>query len=197
MAPGGETIVLQSQPRQPYEVSRVKDGSLERISRVNDQFLEGIQLGRVERIRARSADGTMIDAFLTRPPRCARGRAASAAAAHPRRSGFAVHHGVQHGMADPRRAGVRRGGRQPAWLVRLRPGLQLRHLGRLGQQGLPGCDGGPRQNYRHGCCRSGSAGCRRLELRGHPHKLCHHADRPLQSRDLGRERGELPVELRD
>ncbi len=68
IAPGGETIVLQSQPHQPYEVSRVGDGSLERISRENDPFLESIQLGNVERIRARSADGTMIDAFLTRPP---------------------------------------------------------------------------------------------------------------------------------
>jgi dipeptidyl aminopeptidase/acylaminoacyl peptidase len=35
---------------------------------VNDAFLAKIALGSVERYKAKSADGTMIDAYLTRPP---------------------------------------------------------------------------------------------------------------------------------
>ena len=43
-------------------------GALRRVSTVNDAFLKGIRLAGVERFKARSADGTMIDGFLTRPP---------------------------------------------------------------------------------------------------------------------------------
>jgi acetyl esterase/lipase len=35
---------------------------------VNDDFLKGIRLATVERFKAKSPDGTMIDGFLTRPP---------------------------------------------------------------------------------------------------------------------------------
>src|SRR5262249_46281767 len=38
------------------------------LSHVNDEFLSTIALGSVERFKAKSADGTMIDAYLTRPP---------------------------------------------------------------------------------------------------------------------------------
>jgi dipeptidyl aminopeptidase/acylaminoacyl peptidase len=38
------------------------------LTHVNDAFLAKIALGTVERYKAKSADGTMIDAYLTRPP---------------------------------------------------------------------------------------------------------------------------------
>jgi dipeptidyl aminopeptidase/acylaminoacyl peptidase len=64
-----EIVVLESSVHQPSEISRVGSaGTLSRLTRVNDEFLAGITLGKVERFKARSMDGTSIDAFLTRPP---------------------------------------------------------------------------------------------------------------------------------
>ncbi len=67
-APGGALVVLESTPQQPAEVSAVVSGGLARVSHVNDELLKGLVLGRVERFRATSKDGTPIDAFLTLPP---------------------------------------------------------------------------------------------------------------------------------
>ncbi len=69
IGPNGEIAVLESTTERPGEVSLVgKDRSLTRLTKINDAFLAGITLGRVERFKARSADGTMIDGFLTHPP---------------------------------------------------------------------------------------------------------------------------------
>jgi dipeptidyl aminopeptidase/acylaminoacyl peptidase len=71
VAKTGDTAILQSQSQQPSEVYVVKAaeaGEPVRVTHVNDEFLAGIQLGAVERFKAKSADGTMIDAYLTRPP---------------------------------------------------------------------------------------------------------------------------------
>jgi dipeptidyl aminopeptidase/acylaminoacyl peptidase len=73
----GELAVLESSPQQPPEVSAVAaGGALRRLTRANDAFLAGIRLGKVERFRATSADGTPIDAFLTLPPDAPAGGAA-------------------------------------------------------------------------------------------------------------------------
>lgn len=64
----GEIAVLETQPTVPGEVSRVApDGTLVRVSRVNDAFLQGIRLLPVERFKAASKDGTPIDTFLVKP----------------------------------------------------------------------------------------------------------------------------------
>ncbi|HVT58105.1 MAG TPA: S9 family peptidase [Thermoanaerobaculia bacterium] len=78
-AAGGEAVVLESDPGRPFEVSAVLPrgaqgpGGLRRLTAVNDELLRRIKLAPVERYRARSADGAMIDAFLTRPPGAAPG----------------------------------------------------------------------------------------------------------------------------
>ncbi len=65
----GDVALLVSEPQVPSEVFSLGPGNaLRRVSTVNDEFLKGIRLGTVERFKARSADGTTIDAFLTRPP---------------------------------------------------------------------------------------------------------------------------------
>ncbi|HEY3120391.1 MAG TPA: S9 family peptidase, partial [Vicinamibacteria bacterium] len=74
VAPTGAIAVLESEAQQPPEVSAVAGGGLRRITSVNDELLKGIKLGRVERFKARSADGTMIDGFLTYPPDAPQGR---------------------------------------------------------------------------------------------------------------------------
>ena len=68
LGPHGETVVLESTPQRPYEVSAVDGGSLRRLSTVNDELLAGIRLGEVRRFQATSADGTRVDTFLTLPP---------------------------------------------------------------------------------------------------------------------------------
>jgi dipeptidyl aminopeptidase/acylaminoacyl peptidase len=74
ISPSGAVAVLASDPQQPPEVSAVAGAGLRRITTVNDELLKGIRLGRVERFRAKSADGTPIDGFLTHPPDAPQGR---------------------------------------------------------------------------------------------------------------------------
>ena len=68
VAKGGAIVVLESSVHQPPEISAVASGGLQRITRVNDEFLKGIRLGAVERFQAKSKDGTPVDGFLTLPP---------------------------------------------------------------------------------------------------------------------------------
>jgi dipeptidyl aminopeptidase/acylaminoacyl peptidase len=70
----GDIAFLDSQPQQPTEVFFLpaKPGPASavppQLTHVNDAFLARVALSPVERFKARSADGTSIDAFLTRPP---------------------------------------------------------------------------------------------------------------------------------
>lgn len=68
VAPGGAVVVLESSVQQPPEISAVVGEGLKRLTRTNDDFLKKIVLGRVERFQATSADGTIVDGFLTLPP---------------------------------------------------------------------------------------------------------------------------------
>jgi tetratricopeptide (TPR) repeat protein/pimeloyl-ACP methyl ester carboxylesterase len=61
-------VVLENTTRYPPEVSLASDGQLTRVTTVNDEFLKGIALGKVERFKAKSADGTIVDGFVTLPP---------------------------------------------------------------------------------------------------------------------------------
>src|SRR5262249_51345873 len=90
VAKSGAVAVLQSQPQQPAEVFWVRPGpekaSLQpvpdrgpertalQLTHANDEFLSKIALSPVERFKARSADGTMVDAFLTHPPNAQSGQ---------------------------------------------------------------------------------------------------------------------------
>jgi len=68
VGPRGELVVLESPLERPQEVSALVDGTLTPLTRVNEVFLKGIRLGTVQRFKARSADGTAVDGFLTLPP---------------------------------------------------------------------------------------------------------------------------------
>jgi tetratricopeptide (TPR) repeat protein len=67
-APGGAVVVLESSVQQPPEISAVTGEGLKRLTHANDAFLKTVALGRVERFQATSADGTVVDGFLTLPP---------------------------------------------------------------------------------------------------------------------------------
>jgi len=65
----GKVAVLEATSGRPAEISAVgADGSLIRLTHVNDEVLKGIKLGEVRRYKATSKDGTPLDAFLTLPP---------------------------------------------------------------------------------------------------------------------------------
>lgn len=64
----GQLVVLESEPDRPFEVSAVDRQGLRRLTTTNDALLHGLRLAKVERMQARSADGTPIDMFLTLPP---------------------------------------------------------------------------------------------------------------------------------
>jgi len=68
LGPAGELAVLETVPSRPGEISMARDGQLTRLTTANDEFLKGISLGDVQRIKAKSADGTVVDGFLTLPP---------------------------------------------------------------------------------------------------------------------------------
>jgi dipeptidyl aminopeptidase/acylaminoacyl peptidase len=75
VARSGDIAVLESQPQQPAEIyllPAAPKGPVSavppQLTHVNDEFLAKVVLGPVERFKAKSADGTMIDAYLTRPP---------------------------------------------------------------------------------------------------------------------------------
>lgn len=65
---GGAVVVRESEPRQPAELSLVTPQGPRRLTRENEAWLAGLRLGRVERARATSRDGTPIDVWVTFPP---------------------------------------------------------------------------------------------------------------------------------
>jgi dipeptidyl aminopeptidase/acylaminoacyl peptidase len=68
VGPKGEIAVLETDPTRPSEISAVDGKGLRRLTRINDDFLRGIKLASVQRLKVKSADGQAIDAFLTLPP---------------------------------------------------------------------------------------------------------------------------------
>src|SRR5262249_53463706 len=69
IGPTGAIAVLESQTTRPPEISAVVgsgvNSELRRLTAVNDDFLRGIRLAKVQRMQVKDADGQAIDAFLT------------------------------------------------------------------------------------------------------------------------------------
>ena len=66
-ARNGHVVFLESQPTMPSEISALDGAAVRRLTRTNDAVLKDIKLAAVERFKARSKDGTMVDGFLHRP----------------------------------------------------------------------------------------------------------------------------------
>ena len=74
MGSQGEVVVLESGLEYPAEISRLVDGEgLQRVTRVNDEFLAGIELASVQTFEAVNDEGLTIQGFLTMPPGAATG----------------------------------------------------------------------------------------------------------------------------
>jgi len=66
-ARGGRIAILESQPTLPSEISVLDGAAVRRLTKTNDAVLKHIKLAPVERFKAKSKDGTMVDGFLLRP----------------------------------------------------------------------------------------------------------------------------------
>ena len=66
-ARGGRIAFLESQPTLPGEISTLDGSTVRQLTRTNDALLKDIKLVNVERFKAKSKDGTMVDGFLLRP----------------------------------------------------------------------------------------------------------------------------------
>lgn len=70
----GSLVFVESSPHLPGEISMLAASSItpgatpRRLTKTNDALLSGIQLGKVERFKSKSKDGTMVDGFLVHPP---------------------------------------------------------------------------------------------------------------------------------
>ncbi len=64
---------IESGNRGP-EIYSVAGGRLDRLTRINDEFLGSIALGAKETVSFKSADGTVVQAFVTKPPGFVAGR---------------------------------------------------------------------------------------------------------------------------
>jgi dipeptidyl aminopeptidase/acylaminoacyl peptidase len=64
----GHTALLSASDASPAEIYALEGGHLRRLTKHNDAFVAGLQLGAVEDLRFTSADGTPIHGLLVKPP---------------------------------------------------------------------------------------------------------------------------------
>ncbi len=74
VAKGGAIVVRAEEANGAPELYMVARGGLRRLTRTNDEFLASVAIGRKEKARFKSADGTEVEAFVTKPPSFVAGR---------------------------------------------------------------------------------------------------------------------------
>jgi dipeptidyl aminopeptidase/acylaminoacyl peptidase len=74
VGPDGRIAVLDSTPEAPPEIYTLQRGRLRALSRQNDAWLAGRQLGAVEETSFRSPDGTEVRGLIVKPPGFVPGR---------------------------------------------------------------------------------------------------------------------------
>jgi len=70
----GQIVVVYGSADQPYEIGKVDNGSVRRLSEQNDGWLENIRLGNTETFEVSSPDGTQIRGLMVKPPGFEQGR---------------------------------------------------------------------------------------------------------------------------
>ncbi|HEX7720002.1 MAG TPA: S9 family peptidase [Woeseiaceae bacterium] len=64
----GGVVVRLSRKNEAPELYRLQNDKLARLTHVNDDFFASVDLGAKEKITYESDDGTLIEAFVTKPP---------------------------------------------------------------------------------------------------------------------------------
>jgi dipeptidyl aminopeptidase/acylaminoacyl peptidase len=70
----GTIAALIENTNEPVEVYSLIRGQLRKLSDINGAFVRGLQVGSKEKIEFASADGTKVEAFVTKPPGFVAGR---------------------------------------------------------------------------------------------------------------------------
>jgi dipeptidyl aminopeptidase/acylaminoacyl peptidase len=70
----GTIAALVENTNEPVEVYSLMRGQLRKLSDINGAFVRGLQVGSKEKIEFASADGTKVEAFVTKPPGFVAGR---------------------------------------------------------------------------------------------------------------------------
>ncbi len=65
--PKGYWLTAMSDPQHPTNLYTLKDGNLNQITHVNEDWLNGIDLAEVSGFKSKSKDGTMVSGLLWRP----------------------------------------------------------------------------------------------------------------------------------
>ena len=68
LGPDGKAALLVAEPQLPSEVHLWSGGRLRRLSQTNDEALAGVRLGEMESFDVASADGTVVQSFVLKPP---------------------------------------------------------------------------------------------------------------------------------
>ncbi|WP_262693128.1 S9 family peptidase [Kordiimonas aquimaris] len=67
LADGGAIAVLLSSHDAPFDVNMVKGKKVTRITQLNDTLLDGVKLGKVERLKVAGWNGDMVESFVYYP----------------------------------------------------------------------------------------------------------------------------------
>lgn len=70
----GHVVVRSTESNDADNLYRLRNGRLDRLTSVNDDYLSTLQVGSKEKISFASPDGTEVEAFVTKPPGFASGR---------------------------------------------------------------------------------------------------------------------------
>jgi dipeptidyl aminopeptidase/acylaminoacyl peptidase len=74
IARNGTIAALVENTNEPVEVYSLTRGQLRKLSDINGAFVRDLQVGSKEKIEFASADGTKVEAFVTKPPGFVAGR---------------------------------------------------------------------------------------------------------------------------
>lgn len=66
--PNGSWITAMTDPQMPEEFYALENGSLRRLSKVNDEFISSVNLAAVQKVVSTSKDGNKVSSLLFTPP---------------------------------------------------------------------------------------------------------------------------------
>jgi dipeptidyl aminopeptidase/acylaminoacyl peptidase len=68
LAPGGTIVARVENMNDPPEIYAFAKGRARKLTDVNGEYIRGVALGTKEKVEFASADGTKVEAFVTKPP---------------------------------------------------------------------------------------------------------------------------------
>jgi dipeptidyl aminopeptidase/acylaminoacyl peptidase len=71
---GGHTVVLKANDQSPAELYGLDHGTMRKLTSHNGSWLADVHLGKVDNLRFKSKDGTVLHALMTKPPSYQPGR---------------------------------------------------------------------------------------------------------------------------